>query len=118
MAVLQIHGTADDTVSFDGGSIRGVVYPGAAETVRTWAEFGGCDDRPIAESTLLDLDAGISGPNCKPAETRVETYSSGCRAGGHAELWTIENGGHSPDLTPDFAELVVTFLLSHPKPGD
>jgi polyhydroxybutyrate depolymerase len=118
VAVLQIHGTADDTVSFSGGTIRGAAYPGAVETVRAWAAHGGCDERPTTAPTLLDLDTGITGANGKRAETRVDTYSSGCRSGGHAELWTIEGGGHSPDLTSEFAELVVTFLLSHPKLGD
>jgi polyhydroxybutyrate depolymerase len=118
VAVLQIHGTADDTVNYEGGAIRGVRYPGAAETARTWAAHGGCDERAALEPTLLDLDAGIAGPDGTPGETRVETYASGCRAGGHAELWTIDGGGHSPELTADFAELVVEFLLAHPKPGD
>ena len=117
VAVLQIHGTADGAVRYDGGTIRGASYPGAAETVRTWAAAGGCDHRPRASSTLLDLDAQIFGPNGEPAETRIETWSSGCRPGGHAELWAITDGGHSPALTADFADLVVAFLLAHPKPA-
>ena len=50
------------------------------------------------------------------AETTVTKYASGCKAGGHAELWTIQGGSHIPQFGSTFPSLVVEFLLAHPKP--
>ncbi len=50
VAVLQIHGTTDDTIDFDGGAISLAgghsmgAYPGARATVATWAKYDGCSD--------------------------------------------------------------------------
>ena len=47
VAVLQIHGTADDTIAFEGGQIvlgggRSMApYPGAETSVATWATYDG-----------------------------------------------------------------------------
>ena len=61
---------------------------------------------------LLDLDATIPGN-----ETQVIRYADGCAPGGSAELWTINGGPHSPNLSADFSRLVIEFLLAHPKPA-
>jgi polyhydroxybutyrate depolymerase len=58
----------------------------------------------------LDLEADLPG-----AETTSEAFT-GCDPGGHAELWTIEGGGHLPALSADFSTLVIDFLFAHPKP--
>ena len=105
VAVLQIHGTADDTVDYNGTPL----YPSAMQTVQDWATFDGCDAAP-APGAPLDLDGQIAGD-----ETAVQTFT-GCNPGGHAELWTIEGGGHVPSLSPDFSPKVIDFLFAHPKP--
>lgn len=108
--VLQIHGTADDTVLYDGGSIIFWPYPGAVESVETWAGYNGCAISPESPPETLDLDASIAG-----AETSIARYESECREGGSAELWTIPGGGHNPALSPDFSREIVDYLLAHPK---
>ena len=110
VAVAQIHGTADDTVLYEGGKIAGMVYLGAAESAERWAEYGECDIAPTAGGAL-DLETKIAG-----AETSVSVYGAGCAPGGHAELWTIQDGGHIPSLGPSFKQKVFDFLLAHPKP--
>lgn len=110
VAVLQIHGTADDTVLYDGEMIMGVSYPGAVATTESWAQKNGCALTPSA-GEALDLDATIEG-----AETSVSKYTTGCKAGGAAELWSIDGGTHIPGLGPNFAPEVVEWLLAHPKP--
>ena len=35
--VLQIHGTADETIAYAGAEIQGTAYPGARESVGRWA---------------------------------------------------------------------------------
>jgi len=109
VAVLQIHGTADDVVLYDGGMIVGVSYPGALESVQQWAELNGCDTTP-ADGPTYDLEGQIAG-----AETSSQAFT-GCDPGGHAELWSIDGGGHSPSLSPDFAAQIVEFFFAHPKP--
>jgi polyhydroxybutyrate depolymerase len=123
VAVLQIHGTADPTIRYEGGTIslpptldsHPGPYPGARATTTLWARYNGCSTTPGLRPDMLDLDDGLSGP-VGVAETTVEVYPAGCRPGGHVELWTIEGGGHVPSLTADFAPSVVDFLLAHPKP--
>jgi polyhydroxybutyrate depolymerase len=110
IAVLQIHGTADDTVLYGGEEIAGVGYPGAVATTEAWAQKNGCAMTSEA-GVAIDIEATNDGP-----ETSVSRYESGCQPGGAAELWTIEGGTHVPGLGPEFAPKVVEWLLAHPKP--
>ncbi len=109
VSVLQIHGTRDDVIQWDGGCFFWTCYPGAIETVRTWAHYNGCEGRPV-EGLSLDLDWFKAG-----AETR--TFSvEGCPEGGAVDLWAMVGSGHVPLLTDNWAERVMDWLLSHPKP--
>ena len=108
--VLQIHGTADTAIAYDGGEIQGSAYPGARASVENWAARNGCDGAG-SDAATLDLDRGLAG-----AESTVTRYTAGCRPGGSAELWTIAGGAHLPELSDHFTPLVVEWLLGHPKP--
>ena len=108
--VLQIHGDADTAISYDGGEIRDAAYPSARQSVENWAARNGCATTGIDTGTL-DLDHTLAG-----MESTVTRYTSGCTAGGSAELWTIAGGGHLPELSDHFTKLVVEWLLAHPKP--
>ncbi len=123
VAILEIHGSADDVVLFAGGALpadigaigdRMAPYPGAADTIATWAAYDGCAPASTVSPTRIDVDAGIDGPD-GPAEATVMA-STGCDPGGHVELWTIPAGGHGPDLSTTFPDAVLDFLLAHPKP--
>jgi len=105
VAVLDIHGDADDTVLYAGDTD----YPGAVATTEIWAQKDGCALTPTAGEPL-DLDEN------KEAETKVSKYESGCQPGGAAELWTIEGGTHVPKLGLPFSQGIVDWLLAHPKP--
>jgi len=108
--VLQIHGTNDTTVLYNGGCFT-ACYPGAVESVETWAAYDGCELTQDTSSPPLDLDSSIAGD-----ETVVTKYTSGCARGGSGSLWTIVGGEHIPTLSADFARLVVEYLYAHPKP--
>jgi polyhydroxybutyrate depolymerase len=110
VSVLQIHGTADDTISYVGSEILGHAYPGAERSVASWATYDGCTSGPSVSDTKLDLEANIAG-----AETTDSTYT-GCAQGSTVELWTIEGGAHVPAISSTFSSQVVDFLLAHPKP--
>ncbi|MFF5225519.1 alpha/beta hydrolase family esterase [Dactylosporangium sp. NPDC000521] len=109
VGVLQIHGTADDTIRFDGGLNGNRPYPSAAASVERWRRYNGCSDRAAARAAPLDLDSGLPG-----AETVVTAYED-CRAGGRVALWSIPDGGHVPSLSPAFTATVVDHLLAQSR---
>lgn len=109
--VLQIHGTADGTIAYQGGEIRENRYPGAMASVRQWAAYNGCTDRGRARERR-DLDASLPGH-----ETGVLSFDVGCRPGGAVELWTITAGAHSPTVSDSYAAQLVEWLYDHPAPA-
>ena len=117
VSVAQVHGTADDTILFNGGGPLTDVtgpFPGAETTATTWATYDGCGAKPSALSTKIDVDALLT-DGADPAETSVQEWS-GCEAGAAVQLWTIPDGSHGPALTPAFADALIQFLVEHPKP--
>jgi polyhydroxybutyrate depolymerase len=107
--ILQIHGTADGTIAYEGFQIQGNKYPGALDSVTTWAAYNGCSTEGDARE-LRDLDAVIEGH-----ESSALSFKKGCQVGGSSELWTIAEGSHVPPLSPTFSEQVVEWLYAHPK---
>ena len=107
--VLQIHGTSDGTIAYDGAEIGGNSYPSAKDTVTQWAYYNGCKAQ-AAERELRDLVANLEGH-----ESSVMVFNQGCKACGSSELWTIADGSHVPAFSDTFAEQVVEWLLAHPK---
>jgi len=107
--VLQIHGTADTTIFYNGGCTVSC-YPGAVESVETWAAYDGCLIMADDSAKPIDIDAGIPGN-----ETLITKYNTDCQPGGSAELWTVVGGSHTPNIVSDFSRLVAEFLLAHPK---
>lgn len=108
--VLQIHGTADGTIAYEGDSIGANSYPSAKTTVETWAAHNGCATTGKMAGSL-DLVATLDG-----AESEITRYTDGCKPGGSAELWTIADGSHVPAISEHFSQLVIEWLMAHPKP--
>lgn len=109
VAVLQVHGTADTTIAYGGGTIAGEPYPSAPDTLAMWAAYDGCDpepdpSKPEPRQILADLP---------PAEVTV--HHDSCEPGGHVELWTQPDGVHIPRFTDDFSGQVLDWLLEHPR---
>lgn len=102
--ILHIHGEADGTILYDGGSLFGNRYTSAAETVKRWAFINGCDN---PQSSPLDAISSIEG-----AEMKVAGFT--CKQGS-LDFWTIKNGIHTPTLDIDFANKVLNWLLTHTK---
>ncbi len=110
VSVLQVHGTDDTVIAYDGGAIFGNDYPSARQTVESWVASNSCDPTPSVTADTLDLDAAVDG-----SESDTEVFT-GCELGAQVELWTIDDGSHVPDVTDEFSAAVVDFLLDHPKP--
>ena len=107
--ILQIHGTNDETIGYQGGDIQDNRYPSALQSVRRWANYNGCSQSGVGRE-LRDLEASLPGH-----ESGVLKFEVGCKSGGSAELWTIASGTHVPVLSDTFAAQVVEWLLAHPK---
>jgi len=110
VSVLQIHGTADNTIFYDGGEFSGRQHPAVHTTMELWARYNGCADTATVTASALDLDSGLP-----DAETSITQYS-GCPADGAVELWSIEGGGHGPTLSASFTPSLIEFLLAHARP--
>ena len=108
VSVLQIHGTADGTIHYDGGSNPLGDYPSASETVSDWATYNGCT------STTKSLGAADLGAILDGDETTKEGFT-GCPVDGDVELWTMADSSHIPQLTDNFAVDIIDWLYAHPK---
>jgi polyhydroxybutyrate depolymerase len=98
--VLQIHGSADDLILFDGGNTCGTAecdFPSAMEAVNRWSGLNGCTAAMEETSEKRDLDSALAG------EETLVSRAGGCPEGGAVELWRIEGGGHVPQLGATFA---------------
>jgi polyhydroxybutyrate depolymerase len=106
LSALQIHGTRDPIVAFDGGYLfadrRFPPHPSATASIERWARNAGCEEQS-KRTGGLDLDPLLPG-----GETEVLAYS-GCR-GARVELWRIVGGGHSSGLSPFSLDAIWRFL--------
>ena len=110
--VLEIHGTADRVVTYDGG--RPPRTLSAAETFESWSGLNQCG---ASETTSLALDM------VAPAGADTDrTVAQACAKGGASELWTIRGGSHGPAFMDvanggtTLSRMAVEWLLSRPKP--
>ncbi|WP_187276610.1 alpha/beta hydrolase family esterase [Parahaliea maris] len=110
VSLLAVHGTADDTILYDGGEILGEAYPSAQETARRFAVLAGCDGDNPGDGGSVDVVGNLSG-----AETRVQAWPD-CPAGVEVELWTIADGPHIPGpWVPAALDSFVDWLIGHPR---
>jgi polyhydroxybutyrate depolymerase len=115
--ILHIHGTADTTVPYAGGSMGPPMFPsnlsplpGALQSVQMWAGYNGCVGQVTDAWRSLDLDLDVPG-----LDTVVTRYTN-CPPGGAVELWSVQGVTHSPALSAEFSPRVIDWLLAHPKP--
>ena len=109
--VLQIHGTDDSVIRFEGRCFLFNCYPGALESIEIWSEYNQCSGTAEAKADL-DLVGNISG-----AETSRLLLSEGCEKSGACELWAINGGNHGPSFNSNFRRELVDWLLTHRKPA-
>lgn len=118
VAVLAIHGTADEHLPFDGG--------------RGSASLDPHDTRPV--SYAIDTWRRIDGCSATPSVTRAgavtHTRYAGCAGGTAVELYAIAGGGHAwpgadpprigrrrrdtPSGAMDATQVIWSFFAAHP----
>ncbi|HXW56153.1 MAG TPA: PHB depolymerase family esterase [Candidatus Cybelea sp.] len=89
VSVLEINGTEDPLVPYDGGQVRhgssGRILS-ARDSVAYWARIDGCPATPVRDSFHGESSGGF--------ETRHEIYS-GCRDNVEVALYSVVGGGHT-----------------------
>jgi polyhydroxybutyrate depolymerase len=105
--VLQIHGTADNLVPYNGSWFS----QSARDTALAWANAAGCQ---AIEETGAPLDLDFLRPG---VDTDVVRWRTGCAQAGSSELWTINGVGHIPLPTSEMGIEIVRWLRSHHKPA-
>jgi polyhydroxybutyrate depolymerase len=112
VTVVEIHGTNDSTLGYNG-DVQNVPpdpsIPSAHETIGVWGRNDQCTGAIMATGMSYDLVLDLAGN-----ETTVEAYG-GCADGTAAELWTIQMGVHHPTLNTSFAPTTWGFVTAHPR---
>ena len=109
---LQMHGTADDTIAYDGSSSGPLgigAYAGALVSAQNIARRAGCDTTGTAGAEL-DLMTTLDG-----TETTTLAFDTGCTAGADAALWTLRGATHIPVINPAGTRAALTWLLRHDR---
>jgi polyhydroxybutyrate depolymerase len=111
VAVLQVHGDADDIIAYGGGHpLRKATlprHPAASETVAGWAQREGCGSRPAGAAGGLDLEEKLAGD-----ETSVSLYGA-CRR--PVALWTVHGGNHFIATSRRAQEAIYRFLEANTR---
>lgn len=117
VSVLQIHGTADETILYNGEAPEApseddpegsAGYPGVAEDARRWARINGCPAPPTPGGDVANFVRGAGRTDTSIAR------SGECTAGTRVETWTLEAVGHVPFFNRRWAASVVSWL-EHPE---
>jgi polyhydroxybutyrate depolymerase len=109
VSVLHIHGTADETVPYNGSN-QGWTLPSAGESVERWAGRAGCDVDDVTDEGSQDYVTNLPGE-----ETETRSWLTGCAEGRSASLWTILDGPHVPFFNDDLSADLVNWLLQHSR---
>ena len=104
VSVLQVHGTGDTTILYDGGP----GYPGARTTVADWASLNRCTTDFFAAS-VWDFDT-------QPGVETIRELAIGCPPGVGVELWSMIAAPHDPSFSAWGSNFLYNFLLVYPKP--
>ena len=110
--ILQVHGTFDWVIYYEGGydydwdDGAAHYYPGAESTVESWANRSGCDS-DYTQTGHLDL-VTPAGTN----DTDMLEHLN-CSDGNRVALWRINGGSHSPVFRDgQFPNTTVPWALS------
>jgi polyhydroxybutyrate depolymerase len=99
ISVLEIHGTDDRLVPYEGGAVQGLTtFPPTMSVMKQWASLDGCGATPATRQSA-------------PATT----YSwTSCRDNTNVVLYAIAGGGHQWFHEPDATQVAWEFFSSAP----
>jgi len=102
VGVLQIHGTLDSVIPYDGTFF----YNSANQTAANWRKHNACDETIVKEDGSANYDYLVAG------EETVKTSWNACGSGNSVSLWALQLSAHVPYLHPDFTPDVLDWLFS------
>jgi polyhydroxybutyrate depolymerase len=109
VSVLQIHGTADTVVPYDGAA---ALFPGpspsAPATYEMWAALDHCSG-PDVVGPLGDFDTSVPGNETSPV---WKPLGGTCQSA--VQLWTIGGGGHGPSISWSTRQLFIDWFRATP----
>ena len=111
--VLQIHGTEDPVIRYQGGRLKNyksdvrVEHPSALDSVRFWAQHNGA---PLEGKTLEPMDLSHRTPGPDTEARQFKTLKAPFMT---AELWPIKGETHVPKMTDTFHDRATQWMLSH-----
>lgn len=116
VSAMEIHGTADPVVSFDGGAFAGIDYLPVDTVLSYWIGNNQCDASP----TVTNLDD----VNTSDGSTVVKYEYPNCADGSELVLLKVIGGGHTwpgalgPDTNLDIIadQEIWRFFLKHQLP--
>ena len=109
--VLHVHGTLEE--NFHGTKLGDLAFyhaptPSVQKNILNWSKFNNCEPNYVKEEAL-DLVARLPGN-----ETKIISYTNkenGC----DVELWQVKNGVHVEEYSKSMKEMLVDWMLEHPK---
>lgn len=110
VSVLQVHGTADVDIPYEGTLEYDGGYPGAVELTERWALRADCEIGQFEELPSIDIDESLDG-----AETAVRRIREGCADGVTIELWTIAGGSHGPSFNDEWPDRLLNWLFNESR---
>lgn len=98
ISVLQIHGTKDKIIPFDGEKGK---FPGALESTFAWSKLNGCEQESPQDFGLVSKRKNITSSGWK-----------NCRDDKSTLLWTVNGGGHVNPLPKKVTIKILDYLIN------
>lgn len=105
VSVLHLHGTADTTIPYGGGTVGAASFVGAEDVVARWVSRDGCDTT-ATPGAAFDWDTLVAG-----SEATSRAFGS-CDGGAAVELWTLTGSGHIPITNGAGMRSIIDWLLA------
>lgn len=110
VSVMALHGTADGTIPYEGSTSEGFTFPSAPVTAERFAVLAGCDPANTSAQPSIDMVSILDG-----SETDILGYND-CIRGSTVELWTINDGPHTPFPWTEIGfDAMADWLITHPR---
>ncbi|MCY1039774.1 alpha/beta hydrolase-fold protein [Corallococcus sp. bb12-1] len=111
--VLHFHGTADETIFYEGGSniLGGRPYPSAAESVRRFAERNGCTG-PEQQTFQQGNTTCVAATGCTPESATASL----CAITGGKHAWPGQPGYNGGTSDLDATQQMWRFFQARPRP--